>query len=94
MRKEMAGVVCSNAVAGLHDMSKENIDKLKVLANQLVQFADDAEQRSNDDRCFMLYGLTRDCAYRILAEADKAGQHAEARRARGEKRQQGKELGW
>lgn len=52
-------------------MSDENIEKLKMLASQLVEFADYASDRSDDDRCFLLYGLTKDCAYKILAEAER-----------------------
>jgi len=66
-------------------MGDDNIEKLKVLAEQLVQFADFAELNSDDDRCFLLYGLTRDYGYRILVEAEKEwNNHAERRRAMSE----------
>lgn len=65
-------------------MCDENISKLKYLATQLVEFADEAVEKSRDDRCFLLYGLTKDCGYRILAEADKECRyHAEKRKAAG-----------
>ncbi|GEM_PF-1807322 len=53
------------------DIQDENIVRLKFLADQLVTFADSAGQQSCDDRCFLLYGLTRDFGYRILAEAER-----------------------
>jgi len=65
-------------------MRDENILKLKSLATQLVEFADLAGQDSEDDRCFLLYGLTRDCGYRILAEAEREAKfHAEKKKAIG-----------
>lgn len=65
-------------------MSDSNIAKLKVLATRLVEFADVAGQSSEDDRCFLLYGLTRDCGYKILAEADREAKfHAERKKAMG-----------
>lgn len=52
-------------------MDDENIEKLKYLATQLVEFSSFATDNSKDDRCLILYGLTRDCGYKILAEAEK-----------------------
>jgi hypothetical protein len=61
-------------------MSDENIEKLKMLANQLVEFADYASDKSSDNRCFLLYGLTKDCGYKILAEAERECQNHAARK--------------
>ncbi len=61
-------------------MSDENIEKLKQLASQLVEFADYASDRSDDDRCFLLYGLTKDCGYKILAEAEREWKNHVAQR--------------
>ena len=52
-------------------MDDENIVRLKCLATQLVEFANYASEVSKDDRCFILYGLTKDCGYKILAEAER-----------------------
>lgn len=68
------------------DSCDENIVRLKFLAGQLVTFADTAVQESRDDRCFLLYGLTRDYGYRILAEAEREWKnHAEKKLDPGER---------
>lgn len=61
------------------DINDENIIRLKFLATQLVSFADSAAQNSCDDRCFLLYGLTRDYGYRILSEAEREWSHHSVR---------------
>ena len=39
------------------------------LAEQLNQLSYEGEGRSEDDGCAVLYGVVRDCAWRIRAEA-------------------------
>jgi len=53
------------------NITDENIVRLKSMASQLVEFADFACQVSKDDRCLLLYGITMDCGYRLLAEAER-----------------------
>jgi hypothetical protein len=40
-------------------------------ARQLIILADEGEAASNDDGCAVLYGVVRDCAYRVRAEAER-----------------------
>lgn len=48
------------------------------LARQLTLLADEGEADSSDDGCVVLYGVVRDCAYRIRAQAAKEKEaHAE-----------------
>lgn len=53
------------------DKADENMIRLKFLAGQLVSLADAAVQEECDDRCFLLYGLTRDYGYKIMTEAER-----------------------
>ncbi len=39
-------------------------------AKKLTILADDAEGRSEDDGCILLYGIVRDCAYKIRGQAE------------------------
>ncbi len=65
------------------DKSDENMIRLKLLAEQMVSLADEAIQEDCDDRCFILYGLTRDYGYRIMAEAERECQSHDQRRKGG-----------
>jgi hypothetical protein len=51
----------------------ENQDKVIVqvfdAANKLIALADDGDANSCDDGCHVLFGVVRDCAYKILTEA-------------------------
>ena len=40
-------------------------------ARQLIILADEGEAASKDDGCAVLYGVVRDCAYRMRAEAER-----------------------
>ena len=50
-----------------------NTHILEVLefARQLIILADEAEAHSQDDGCVVLYGVVRDCAYKIRSEANR-----------------------
>ena len=41
------------------------------LTRQLIELADKGQVYSEDDGCVLLYGIIRDCAYRIKAEAER-----------------------
>lgn len=41
------------------------------LARRLIILADEGEACAGDDTCVVLYGIIRDCAYRIRREAEK-----------------------
>ena len=49
-------------------------------ARELIILADEGEAQCNDDGCAVLYGVVRDCAYKIRAEAER---EKEAHKARG-----------
>ena len=40
-------------------------------ARQLIILADEAEAHSKDDGCVVLYGVVRDCAYKMRLEANR-----------------------
>ena len=40
------------------------------LTRELIILADDGERDSEDDGCILLYGIIRDCAYRIKQDAE------------------------
>jgi hypothetical protein len=50
-------------------------------ANELTFLADEGEAQSTDDGCALLYGVIRDCAYKIRAQAER---EREAHQARGD----------
>ncbi|MDP6523648.1 MAG: hypothetical protein QGH15_05445 [Kiritimatiellia bacterium] len=49
----------------------ENIRKTLDLARELTILADEGEAASKDDGCAVLYGVVRDCAYKMRAQAKK-----------------------
>lgn len=55
-------------------MSREcddNIRKALKMATELVILADEGDAAMEDDGCGVLYGVVRDCAYKIRAEAER-----------------------
>jgi len=46
---------------------KESLD----LVRSLIILADEGERDSGDDGCRLLYGVIRDCAYKIKNEAER-----------------------
>ena len=58
-----------------------HLQKALEMARQLAILADDGEAASADDGCAVLYGIIRDCAYRIRGRAEQEQQqHLAARR--------------
>jgi hypothetical protein len=49
----------------------DNIRKALKAATDLVILADEGEAGMEDDGCGVLYGVVRDCAYKIRAEAER-----------------------
>ena len=49
----------------------ENIRKALRMATDLMILADSGEMAMEDDGCGVLYGVVRDCAYKIRAEAER-----------------------
>lgn len=53
-----------------NDHIKESLE----LVRSLIILADEGERDSNDDGCRLLYGVIRDCAYKIRKEAERERQ--------------------
>lgn len=51
-----------------------NIQRALELARQLTILADTGEQQAEDDSCIVLYGIVRDCAYKIRHAAQQEKQ--------------------
>ena len=49
----------------------EHIRETIAIAHRLMELADEAEAESKDNGCAVLYGIVRDCAYRIRREAQR-----------------------
>ena len=49
----------------------ENIREALRLARELTILADSGEADSKDDGCSVLYGIIRDCAYKIRGRAER-----------------------
>ena len=41
------------------------------LARRLLALADDGQSDAQDDHCAVLFGVIRDCSYRILRQAEQ-----------------------
>lgn len=48
-----------------------NIRRTMELTRQMIILADEGEAAARDDGCAVLYGVVRDCAYRIRSEAER-----------------------
>lgn len=53
-----------------NELIKQALEK----ARQLIILADEGEAHCLDDGCAVLYGVVRDCAYKIRAEAEREKQ--------------------
>jgi len=58
----------------------DNIRRALRMAADLTILADEGEMAMEDDGCGVLYGVVRDCAYKIRAEAER---EREAHKAKG-----------
>jgi hypothetical protein len=58
----------------------EHIVEVLEMARQLLVLADMGDLDSEDDGCRVLYGIVRDCAYKIRAQAER---EREAHKIRG-----------
>ena len=63
------------------DRCNEHIRETLECVRRLIILADDGEADSMDDGCVLLYGVIRDCAYRIraLAETERDSHRAKGR---------------
>ena len=57
-----------------NDRGIEYIQRALSMADQLRLLADDGETNCSDDGCAVLYGVIRDCAYRIKSRAEAEGE--------------------
>lgn len=62
------------------DAVRDPIDQLIDLSRELMVFADSANDEVCDDGCLCLFGLVKDCAYRIKFEAERERRVHEVRR--------------
>lgn len=58
---------------------KDNINQLIGLSSELISLADSAHDEISDDGCLCLFGLVKDCAYRMRSEAEREKLVHEAR---------------
>lgn len=52
---------------------KQTVDNLRRsldLANQLIELADRGSEDCQDDGCLVVYGILRDCGYKIRTSAE------------------------
>ena len=52
-------------------MESENITKLISLSDALISLANEALENCRDDSCLSLFGLVKDCGYKLRAGAEK-----------------------
>jgi hypothetical protein len=55
----------------MSDQCDENIERAVRLARELMELADDGQTNSLDTGCSILYGIIRDCGFRIRAAAEQ-----------------------
>lgn len=58
----------------------DNIRRALEISKELMVLSDKGELAMEDDGCGVLYGVVRDCAYKIRAEAER---EREAHKAKG-----------
>lgn len=64
-----------------HDCHNNIVKALKI-AEALMETADKGEAASSDDACRVLFGVIRDCGYKILKQAERQRQAHKAVRDR------------
>ena len=55
----------------MNPLCNNHIRKALEMARQLIILADQGDLDSEDDGCRVLYGVVRDCAYKIRAQAER-----------------------
>ena len=55
----------------MRPMSDRNIKKAIALAEELLLLAWKGQEESRDPGCASLFGVVRDCGYRVRAEAER-----------------------
>lgn len=48
-----------------------NITRSMALAREMIGLAEEGQAESKDNGCLTLYGVVRDCGYRIMGEAER-----------------------
>lgn len=61
-----------------------HIQRSLELARELTVLADEGEAAMEDDSCAVLYGVIRDCAYKIRGMAEKERKEHELQRVAGD----------
>ncbi|UCD84797.1 MAG: hypothetical protein JSU92_01015 [Deltaproteobacteria bacterium] len=59
--------------------SNQHISKVLEMARKLIILADQGDLDSEDDGCRVLYGIIRDCAYKIRIQAEREREIHKAR---------------
>jgi hypothetical protein len=54
----------------MHKCNKHILEALD-LSKKMIILADEGEASATDDSCVVLYGIVRDCAYRIRRQAEE-----------------------
>ena len=54
------------------------VDAAVDLANRLLLLADEGDQKCTEDSCLVLFGVVRDCGYKISLEVSKCRQELKA----------------
>ena len=50
---------------------KSSVGQLLQLSQELLELADKAECESMDEGCYVLFGVVRDCAHKMIREAQR-----------------------
>ena len=68
------------------DEEADKIAQLITLSSELILFADSAHDEISDDGCLCLFGLAKDCAYKIRAQAQHEHRIHAARRQKAKRK--------
>jgi hypothetical protein len=55
----------------MKQLCNTNLHKTLDLVKEMIILADEGEAACKDDGCVVLFGIIRDCAYRIKMEAER-----------------------
>ena len=60
--------------SGMEASANRWIQKTLVMSRRLAEVANRGEAKADDDSCAVLFGVVRDCAYKIMGRAEEERQ--------------------
>ena len=71
----------------MSDRDMDSILEVLRLTQELLALADRADTEEEDDSCRILFGVVRDCAFKIHSEAEREVQRHSAKKLQAERKE-------